>query len=217
MFNLFKTAKEEIASEQKEVFENKVPFDIIANPSPRRSEVIDLGNGREVTVWDDFLVAPWFDELFKHITQSNIPWYLNDNVSTDSDGLYQLVHVYYSANEWISQDRRFVGTVIQTIHEEIDVDPIIIRIKANLRPKATSLNPAPLHTDCTWLTKREPSPKWKTAIFYVNNNNGYTFFENSDVKIESKENRLLVFDSDIAHSGTAATDDHRFVINFNWF
>ena len=47
----------------------------------------------------------------------------------------------------------------------------------------------------------------------MNNNNGYTFFENSDVKIESKENRFVVFDSDIAHSGTAATDDHRFVIN----
>ena len=215
MFNIFKNNLQK--KEEEEVFENKVPFDIIANPSPRRREVIDLGNGREVTLWDDFLITPWFDDLFKDITHANIPWYLNNSVSDPHDGLYQFVHVYYTANEWISENRRYVGTILQTIHEEYEIDPILIRVKANLRSKSASFDPAPFHTDCNWLTKREPTPKWKTAIFYVNNNNGYTFFENSDVKIESKENRFVVFDSDIAHSGTAATDDHRYVINFNWF
>ena len=35
---------------------------------------------------------------------------------------------------------------VQTIHEFIEVDPILIRIKANLRPRTKELNPAPLHT-----------------------------------------------------------------------
>ena len=214
MFNLF-NKKKEVTLKVEEP--KKEPFDIIANPSPRRSEVIDLGDGRKVTVWDDFLIDLWFDELFKHITHAQIPWYLNNNVSRDDDGLHQFVHIYYTGNEWVSKDTREIGTIIQTIHEFVDVDPILVRIKANLRTRTNQLNPAPLHTYCNWLLKREPAPKWKTGIFYVNNNNGYTFFENSDVKIESKENRLLVFDSDIAHSGTAATDDHRYVINFNWF
>jgi hypothetical protein len=214
MFNLFQNKSEK---KEEEVYEHKVPFDIIANPSPRKSEVIDLGNGRTVTVWDDFLITPWFDDLFKHITHANIPWYFNESVSNPKDGLFQFVHLYYNANEWISEDRRYVGTVLQTIHETFETDPILIRIKANLRPRSVSLDPAPLHTDCTWLTKREPAPKWKTGILYVNNNNGHTFFENSDVKIESKENRFVVFDSDIAHSGTAATDEPRYLINFNWF
>ena len=214
MFNLFQKKSDE------EVYEHKVPyepFDIIANPHPRRSEVIVLGNGRTVTVWDDFLITPWFDDLFKHITHANIPWYYNESVVDPKDGLFQFVHLYYNANRWVSEDERYVGTVLQTIHETFETDPILIRIKANLRPRSVSLDPAPLHTDCTWLTKREPAPKWKTGIFYVNNNNGYTFFENSDVKIESKENRFVVFDSDIAHSGTAATDQPRYIINFNWF
>lgn len=214
MFNLFQNKPEE---KEEEVWENKVPFDIIANAPPRKSEVIDIGDGRTVTVWDDFLIAPWFDELFKHVTHANIPWYLNNTISSPKDGLFQFVHVYYNLNQWISEDQRYVGTVLQTIHETFETDPILVRIKGNLRPKSDKLDPAPLHTDCNWLTRREVTPKWKTGIFYINNNNGYTFFENSDVKIESKENRFLVFDSDIAHSGTAATDDHRFLINFNWF
>ena len=92
MFNLFNKKKEVILKVEEP---KKEPFDIIANPSPRRSEVIDLGDGRKVTVWDDFLIDLWFDELFKHITHAQIPWYLNNNVSVMMMGcinLYILLH-----------------------------------------------------------------------------------------------------------------------------
>ena len=56
----------------------------------------------------------------------------------------------------------------------------------------------------------------KTAIFYVNSNNGYTVFENG-LKVDSQENRLVVFNSDLLHAGTTCTDQKiRCVINFNF-
>ena len=39
-----------------------------------------------------FLIDLWFDELFKHITHAQIPWYLNNN-ARDDDGLHQFVHI----------------------------------------------------------------------------------------------------------------------------
>ena len=54
------------------------------------------------------------------------------------------------------------------------------------------------------------------AIYYVNNNNGYTMFD--DQKVESKENRLYFFDANTNHVGTNSTDcKNRMVINFNYF
>ena len=56
----------------------------------------------------------------------------------------------------------------------------------------------------------------KTSIFYLNSNNGYTQFERGD-KIISKENRVVVFDSNLKHCAVDCTDTkYRIVINFNY-
>ena len=57
----------------------------------------------------------------------------------------------------------------------------------------------------------------KTAIFYLNTNNGYTLFEDG-TKIESVANRLLTFDANLPHTGTSCTDKQfRCVLNINYF
>ena len=54
-----------------------------------------------------------------------------------------------------------------------------------------------------------------TAIYYVNDNDGYTEFQDGTV-IESKANRLLTFRSDRLHRGVSQLDTRlRCVINFN--
>jgi hypothetical protein len=59
--------------------------------------------------------------------------------------------------------------------------------------------------------------KHKTAIFYINTNNGYTEF-NDGTKVDSVENRMLIFPSKLSHRAVAQTDeDQRIVINFNYF
>ena len=56
----------------------------------------------------------------------------------------------------------------------------------------------------------------KSAIYYVNSNNGYTKFKNGK-KILSKQNKLIIFDNDQPHTGSTCTDERiRVVINFNY-
>ena len=56
----------------------------------------------------------------------------------------------------------------------------------------------------------------KTAILYLNTNNGYTEFENGQ-RVESVANRLVVFDSALKHTGTTCTDQkRRIVLNLNY-
>jgi hypothetical protein len=88
----------------------------------------------------------------------------------------------------------------------------IIRIKANLLTKESTIVEHGLHTDIPDL--KIPC---KTAIFYINTNNGYTIFEDG-TKINSLENRLVIFDSNIPHSGSSCTDAKvRCVINLNYY
>ena len=56
-----------------------------------------------------------------------------------------------------------------------------------------------------------------TSIYYVNSNDGYTEFKDGTI-IESVENRLVIFPSDMRHTGTTCTNaKNRIVVNINYF
>ena len=56
----------------------------------------------------------------------------------------------------------------------------------------------------------------KTCVFYLNTNDGYTMFKDG-TKVESVENRLVLFDSQTQHCGTSCTDKRkRVVLNINY-
>lgn len=109
-------------------------------------------------------------------------------------------------------------TMLDTISPHINViQPIIkalnplsmIRIKANLLTATAKPFVHGMHIDGDW------NPAF-TAIYYVNDNNGHTVFEDGS-QIESKRGRLCIFPSHIRHTGTTPTDrDIRVVINFNF-
>ena len=84
----------------------------------------------------------------------------------------------------------------------------ILRVKANLGTRTPVHVEGGMHTDSKM--------KHTTAIFYLNTNNGYTKFENGTF-VESVANRLVVFNSDLLHSGFSQTDENiRCVINLNY-
>ena len=61
--------------------------------------------------------------------------------------------------------------------------------------------------------------KCKTAIYYVNTNNGGTIFRinKKEIKVESEENKIVIFNSKILHAAKSQTDtDTRIVININY-
>ena len=81
------------------------------------------------------------------------------------------------------------------------------RIKANLTFKTPTIEPGPYHYDYKDM---------KTAVFYINTNNGYTEFENG-VRVKSVANRYLSFDTPLSHRAISCTDElRRIVVNFNY-
>ena len=142
------------------------------------------------------------------------PWYFNNHTideHTASDDMndFQLCHNFYvNTNKYgyISSDH---FKIIQPIIDKLG-SRILIRVKANLKtiaPKKDMI--VGYHSDYDL--------KCTTAIFYVNTNNGYTIFEESQKKVECVENRLLIFPTELEHCGVSCTDNkQRVVINFNF-
>jgi hypothetical protein len=92
------------------------------------------------------------------------------------------------------------------------IDPrLLIRIKANLTPRADKIVEHGFHRDI-----EPPIPNATTAILYLNTNNGYTVFEDG-TKIDSVANTFVSFPSDTKHTGSTCTDTKfRGLINFNY-
>ena len=90
-----------------------------------------------------------------------------------------------------------------------------IRIKANANPRTEKIVVSGFHQDVSERRLLESEPK--TAIFYINSNDGYTLFEDG-TKVESVANRVVTFPANLKHTGTSCTDKTcRIVINFNYF
>ena len=88
----------------------------------------------------------------------------------------------------------------------------LLRIKGNLTTRTKEIVEYGNHRD--YEIKNE---SLKTAVFYINTNNGYTLFENGD-KVDSVENRLVIFDTPMLHTGTSCTDEKtRVLLNFNFY
>ena len=84
-------------------------------------------------------------------------------------------------------------------------------MKLNLNPRRSTIMEHGFHVD-------NDLPKAKTAVFYFNDNNGYTIFEKTGEKVYSKENRIVIFDNNLRHTGTTCTNtNRRVVMNINFY
>jgi len=85
----------------------------------------------------------------------------------------------------------------------------LIRLKANAYPHTKEIVKHHFHTDFEF--------ECKTALYYVNTNNGYTLFKDG-TKVESVANRVLIFNSTQPHASTSCTDkNYRYNINMNYY
>jgi len=138
----------------------------------------------------------------------NFPWYYNDDVvfETTEDHLYnfQFTHTFYSNYSFVSEYYRLLDPLIKKLNPAS-----ILRIKANLSTNTKECVQRELHTDTHKVMG-------KTAIYYVNTNNGYTYFDDGAI-VASIENRLVKFDNTILHAGTTSSNTKvRCVININY-
>jgi hypothetical protein len=162
------------------------------------------------TVIDNFLDDKTFLSIQNEIYGHAFPWFHGDTIiypSTDTNKItnWQLYHVFYYAYSPQSPAFSLLEPIIKKLNPSA-----IIRIKANLVPGADEIVEHGMHIDCTDF-------KGKTAVYYINSNDGFTVFEDGS-RVESLAHRIVIFDSTIKHTGTTCTNArNRCVINFNYY
>ena len=167
----------------------------------------------DYSVKDNFLPQDYFNELQNAMIDSALfPWYFNNTIvgvdENEKDRLdsCQFTHSFWSSTKGACSDYLHI---IQPIIDQLK-PKAIYRIKANLVTRTNDVLIHGYHTDFP------PSQKCRTAVLYMNTNNGFTIFEDG-TKVESVANRFVEFDSRILHSGSSATNNNvRVVINFNF-
>ena len=169
----------------------------------------------EIKVIDNFLDQEKFDVLQNFMLGQDFAWFYNSTIVNRNEisDKFGFIHGFYIHNASQSSYFEILKPILDIIK------PISLwRIKANLLTRTSSIDEQTFHIDNTDLEDTPEKLKhWRTAIFYVNTNNGYTEFEDG-TKVESVANRMVTFPSNIKHRGTSCTDEKtRVVINFNYF
>ena len=102
--------------------------------------------------------------------------------------------------------------VDQTFLEKLGIVSLV-RAKFNLLHRTDKIIEHQPHIDIP-----NPPDNLKTAILYLNTNNGYTKFEDGN-KVLSEENRLVIFDGKLKHWGStnSCSEPYRIVFNLNYF
>lgn len=163
-------------------------------------------------IFDNFLTQDEFSIVKQVLTGPTFPWFQNQYLVTPDDihqidDVYnwQFTHTFYKNYSVSSEYFPVLDSILVKLNPSA-----ILRIKANLIPKTDQSVVYQYHTDIS-------NFKGKTAVFYINNNNGYTVFRDGTT-VESKENRIVIFDSTLEHTGVSCTDSrNRCVINFNYY
>ena len=160
-----------------------------------------------IKVIDNLLDNTDFKKLSDFILSKEFPWFFLEDKVHKGDGHFQMCHNFFLSG---APQSRFVK-ILDPFITKLNIGKVI-RIKANITFKKEKNIETGMHTD----VKLKNNEKFKTAVYYCNNNNGSTLFENGK-RIYSKENRAVIFDGDQLHCGVDCTDvSRRVVINFNY-
>jgi len=161
-------------------------------------------------VIDNFLERNQFQLLYATMMGNNVPWYYNNDsvygMSLNEKSIPQFIHRFYK--EGVSYK---LFDIIEPCISKLKVKELI-KIKANLLMKTLFNRNTGWHIDIDPPYKKEQ----KTAILYINDNNGYTRVKGYG-KVKSVANRMVIFDPHIQHAGYTCTDEKmRVVVNFNY-
>jgi hypothetical protein len=176
---------------------------------------------KDIKIIDNFLSKTEFTDLKNNMLGNRFPWFYNPSVvglKDENPDNFQFVHNAYYLNKPNSD---FYQKCLEPLFIKKLRDlklGALIRIKANLTVKTGKvIEVLPYHCDFGDGDPESPFHKSLTAIYYVNTNNGYTKFEDG-TKIESVENRFVIFPTFLKHTSATTSDQKiRAVIVFNYF
>ena len=155
---------------------------------------------------DNFLDPEEFKKLQHVVLGQEFDWYYNKGICYEDDGLSQFTHTILDGfKDRKSNTFPYFKPIFNKLGGEF------FRVKANLTSRTEQHVNTGFHTDFT-----SDEFLGKTAVFYMNTNNGYTEFMAGAV-VNSIANRMLIFDSESVHAGVTSTDNNqRVTININF-
>ena len=158
----------------------------------------------EIDVIDNFLPKDQFNRIQDLLMGSWFPWYYNMSIIKGDYSKFQFTHIFYKEK---IQPSPYLSLFDNT-QSFLGVKKLF-RIKSNLTARTSSNLNTGFHIDGFIGAS-------KTALLYINTNDGGTKFYNHDI-VNSLANRMVIFDSNIEHAGVTCTDQNtRVVVNFNY-
>jgi hypothetical protein len=168
----------------------------------------------KINILDDYLDAQTFKLMQDQLLSDDFPWFggavLGDGpgaeLGVEEKYNFQFTHMFY-------MNPYTVHPTVEIIKPLIDsLSPLVlIKAKANLNPVTPFQIEHGFHIDIV-----TEIPAMYTAVFYLNTNNGYTKFEDGTT-VESIANRLVIFPTELMHTGSTCTDvKARCVLNLNF-
>ena len=167
----------------------------------------------KIDIVDNFLDVEKCDKIENFFTAPQFPWFLKTNLNNnDSLGNYYFTHVIIYNGKVITPIFEILKPTICFIMDKLGVSfQDMWRVKVNLYPWTHHRIHHSSHIDY------ESDEPLTTALYYVNNNDGDTVFDESQRMIESKKNRIIFFNgSNLHHSTTPTNANQRCTINFDY-
>ena len=186
----------------------------------------------DTQVIDNFLPEETFKKLKALIYKEDFPWYYHPTVvgyegeiksgddydsgrfhslnSKEEDNFWNVyaTHLFYNNDMPFSKLCTPVYSLFVPKFAEMKLFKSLVRIKANLYPYNDTLKEHAQHMDYPY--------SHKAAIFSLNTCDGFTRLADG-TKIDSVENRILLFDASKPHNSTNTTTSHgRYNLNFNF-
>ena len=181
----------------------------------------------DIKVIDNFLSKSYHKKLFEILTSADFPWYFINNITQkDSSDLREFG---FNHTFWDTDGQRenfyswFWKPALYQMMDVIGCD-FILRSRCDITT----------HTDKNFLHRPHIDfdfPHYST-IFYINDCDGDTVFYDKKTinteeiqfldlnvveKVTPKENRLIIFDGDIIHTGSSPSKNKkRILINSNF-
>ena len=157
-------------------------------------------------VIDNFLEQSYFNELVDLYEANDFGWFVCREITNKGE---KLGNLYYQTHTL------FIDHKIHSPHfgkfepllKKLGVKALL-RLRTNLFPGKDKVSEHGWHIDYQF--------KNKTAVFYINTNDGYTKFKDGALET-SKENKYIEFNSKLLHSGSSCTNKNiRVVLNLNY-
>jgi len=162
------------------------------------------------TVTDNFLDPQYFAQL-QTVFMSNevVPWRLEPFVSNYGDEVNPYEHYFVCPIFYgLEVVEPKLHKLLMPLYQQLNVKALG-RVRALCYPNQGQQIVHGKHVDS--------DSSIKACVFYLNTNDGFTEIENEG-KVDSVENRALVFDGSIPHNSATCTNDKvRLVLNINYF